>query len=157
MLPTVMAEPEPPVFMKAWVAFLRAHSRVVAAVSRELEAACGIPLTWFDVLFQLSVAPGGQRRMLDLADAVLLSKSGLTRLLDRMEEAGLIARTAVPGNRRSLHAQLTPSGQQLQRRARQVVRRAVERQFAAHLTEAELETLRDALVRLATGTPAGRQ
>jgi DNA-binding MarR family transcriptional regulator len=95
--------------------------------------------------------------MLELADAVLLSKSGLTRLLDRMEEAGLIARTAVPGNRRSLHTELTPSGQRMQRRARQVVRRAVERQFAAQLTEAELETLCDVLGRLAACPQPSRQ
>ena len=142
-----------PLFMKAWLAFLRAHSRLVGGVSRELEAACGIPLAWFDVLFQLSVAPEGRLRMLDLADAVLLSKSGLTRLLDRMEEADLIVRTAVPGDRRSLHAALTPAGRKLQRRARAVVRRAVERQFARPLSQAEQAVLRDALGRLAATTP----
>jgi DNA-binding MarR family transcriptional regulator len=143
-----MAEVEPPLFMEAWMALLGAHSRLVTAVSRELEAACGIPLAWFDVLFQLSVARDGRLRMLDLASAVMLSKSGLTRLLDRMEEAGLIARTAVPGDRRSLHAQLTPAGQELQRKARPVVRQAVERRLAARLREPEVRTLRDVLRRL---------
>src|SRR5437660_9406383 len=149
-----MTEAEPPLSMKAWVALLRAHSRLVPGVSRELEAACGIPLTWFDVLFQLSVTSEGRLRLLDLANAVLLSKSGLTRLLDRMEAAGLIARAAVPGDRRSLHAQLTPTGRELQRKARLVVRRAVEREFAQHLSEAELMMLRDVLGRLAARTPS---
>ena len=58
-----MTEAEPPLSMKAWVALLRAHSRLVPGVSRELEAACGIPLTWFDVLFQLSVTSEGRLRV----------------------------------------------------------------------------------------------
>src|SRR5262249_57520857 len=95
--------------MQAWVALLTAHTRVVSAVSRDLEAACGISLAWFDVLFQLSVAPDCRRRMHELARALLLSKSGLTRLVDRIEEAGLVARASVHGDRRSLYVELTPA------------------------------------------------
>lgn len=134
----------PPLFLQAWVAFLTAHARVVPRVSDGLEAACGIPLTWFDVLHQLRRAPGGRRRMHELAAAVLLSKSGLTRLIDRIEEAGLVARAAVPGDRRSLYVELTPAGRRLALEARGVVERLVEERFAAHLSDAELAGLRAA-------------
>lgn len=138
-----------PLFMEAWVTFLGAHSRAVGRVSEDLEAACGISLSWFDVLFQLSVAPQRRLRMQELARAVLLSKSGLTRLVDRMEEAGLLARMAIPGNRRSVRVQLAPAGRRLQRKARLVVRRSVEQHFAAQLRHDELATLRSALARVA--------
>jgi len=140
---------DPPLYIQAWVAFLSAHARVVSGVSRELETACGIPFTWFDVLFQLSVAPESRRRMHELARVVLLSKSGLTRLVDRIEEAGLVSRTAVPGDRRSLYVQLTPAGRRLQARARPLVQRSVADHFARHLTDEELAMLHDALGRIA--------
>jgi DNA-binding MarR family transcriptional regulator len=139
---------DPPLFMRAWVGLLRAHARAVAQVSRDLEARCGIPLTWFDVLFQLSCAPYERLRMHELAGALLLSKSGLTRLVDRIEEAGLVARAAIPGNRRSLHVQLTLAGRELQHKARPIVQEIVAEHFGRHLTDAELATLRDALVRI---------
>ena len=140
---------DPPLFLEAWVAFLTAHARVVPRVSQELEAACGISLAWFDVLHQLSLAPESRRRMHELADAVLLSKSGLTRLVDRIEDAGLVARAAVPGDRRSLHVQLTPAGLALVERARGVVQQRVAAHFGLHLSDADLTTLRDSLARVA--------
>jgi DNA-binding MarR family transcriptional regulator len=145
---------DPPLFLQAWVAFLTAHALVVPRVSQELEAACGISLAWFDVLHQLALAPEGRRRMHELADAVLLSKSGLTRLVDRMEEAGLVTRAAVPGDRRSLHVQLTPAGRRLVGKARRVVRQIVAEHFGEHLSEAELATLRDSLARVARASAA---
>ena len=143
------ASDDPPLFLQAWVAFLTAHARVVPEVSDALEAACGVPLSWFDVLHQLRRSPGGRRRMHELAAAVLLSKSGLTRLVDRIEEAGLVARAAVPGDRRSLHVELTPAGRRLALQARDVVRGLVDERFAARLSGEELATLRDALGRVA--------
>jgi DNA-binding MarR family transcriptional regulator len=145
-----MAQPaEPPLVLEAWVAFLTAHSRVVPRVSQELEATCGISLAWYDVLFQLSVVPENRRRMQELADAVLLSKSGLTRLVDRLEAAGLVSRATVPGDRRSLYVYLTPAGRRLVGKARRVVRQLVADSFGRHLSDADLATLRDALSRVA--------
>ncbi|MGI8549373.1 MAG: MarR family winged helix-turn-helix transcriptional regulator [Dehalococcoidia bacterium] len=145
-----MSKPaDPSLLLEAWLAFLRAHSRVVPRVSQELEIACEISLAWFDVLQQLSLAPECRRRMTDLADAVLLSKSGLTRLVDRIEAAGLVNRAAVPGNRRSLYVQLTPEGRRLVAKARPAVQRSVADHFGRQLSEAELATLRDSLARLA--------
>ena len=77
--------PNPPLTMEAWVAFLGAHARVVPQVDKDLKSAFGISLTWFDVLYQLSLIPERRLRMQELADALLLSKSGLTRLVDRIE------------------------------------------------------------------------
>src|SRR5262249_43124789 len=126
-----------------------AHTRMVAAVSKELEAGCGISLAWFDVLFQLSVAPDCRRRMHELAGALLLSKGGLTGLVDRVEAAGLVARASVPGDRRSLYVGLTPAGRRLQDKARPLAQRSVAEHFGEHLSAAELATLRDALKRVA--------
>ena len=151
-----MAKPaEAPLFIQAWVALLEAHSRLVPQVSRQLESACGISLAWYDVLFQLSRVPENRLRMHELADAVLLSKSGLTRLVDRIEEAGLIARAAVPGDRRSLYVQLTPTGSRLVAKARRVVERLVAEHFGRHLSEAELVALRDSLAHVARAAAAG--
>ena len=136
------------------MAFLTAHTRVVSEVSKDLEAACGISLAWFDVLFQLSVAPESRRRMHELARAVLLSKSGLTRLVDRIEEAGLVSRASVPGDRRSLYVELTPAGRRLQDKARPLVQRSVADRFGRYLGDGELATLRDALGRVASASRA---
>lgn len=138
----------PPLFLQAWFALLSAHAHLVPRVDKELRSACGIPLTWFDVLQQLHLAPGQRLRMQELADALLLSKSGLTRLIDRIEAEGLVARTAVPGDRRSLFVTLTPAGRSLAAKARPVVRESVENHFGHKLSEKELIVLRDALARV---------
>src|SRR3989440_12398313 len=89
--------------LNAWGAFLTAHKALENILTRELESACGLPLTWFDALAQLRMAPAQRLTMTQLATALLFSKSGLTRLIDRMEGAGLVQRLAPPGGRRSLH------------------------------------------------------
>jgi DNA-binding MarR family transcriptional regulator len=78
--------------LAAWRVFLTAHARAVGAIERDLAAGDFIPLTWYDVLVPLSEAPGGRLRLHELADRVVLSRSGLTRLLDRMERADLLRR-----------------------------------------------------------------
>jgi DNA-binding MarR family transcriptional regulator len=150
--------PEPeqaPLYIQAWLAFLRAHARLIPRVSQELERACGISLAWYDVLFQLSCAPQGQLRMRELADAVLLSRSGLTRLVDPIEAAKLVARASVPGDRRGQHVVLLPAGQELVARARVVVSRSVWDHFGSHLSDSELEALRDALDRVSRAARDG--
>jgi len=134
-----------PVSLEAWLALLRAHADLVARVSAELEAACGISLARYDVLFQLLVAPDDRLRMHELASAVLLSPSGLTRLVDRMEQAGLVARETIPGDRRSLHVRLTAEGKRLVTMARRVVRQSVERHLGRKVDPKRLGALRDTL------------
>lgn len=146
----VPSSPTPPLVIQTWVAFLRAHARIVPQVDHNLKSSCRISLTWFDVLQQLSLAPDQRLRMQELADALLLSKSGLTRLVDRIEKEGLVAREAVPGDRRSLYVTLTQAGHDLVEKARPVVRKSVESHFGSKLSDNELSVLKDAMIRIAS-------
>jgi DNA-binding MarR family transcriptional regulator len=138
---------------EAWKAFLRAQAELISTLDRELEAEQGLPLTFFDVLIQLSQA-GGRLRMSELADAVLLSRSGVTRLVDRMVRAGLLRREQCPEDRRALYAALTPEGARALKKARPVHLRGVAEHFARHLSDEEAKTLAAALGRMST-SPEG--
>jgi len=140
--------------LNAWGAFLTAHKALENILSRELESACGLPLTWFDALAQLRMAPGHRLTMGQLATALLFSKSGLTRLIDRMVEAGLVQRLARPGDRRSLHIALTDAGEEKYRQALPIHLEHVKRHFAAYIEEGEAAAVESALVRMAN---AGRR
>lgn len=134
----------------AWVAFLAAHKRVLERLERELREDQDLPLTWYDVMVHLSAAPDHRLRMQELADAVLLSKSGLTRLIDRMERDGLVARQACPDDRRGTFAELTPAGFERIRRAAPSHLRGVREHFADHLDDDEAALLETLLVRITT-------
>jgi DNA-binding MarR family transcriptional regulator len=131
--------------LAVWRLFLEAHAAVTDRLGRELEERSGLPLTWYDVLVQLAGAPGRRLRMRDLAHAVLLSRSGLTRLVDRMVAAGLVCREAAESDRRGAEAVLTEAGRAALRRAAPVHLRGVQEHFAAHLGEEALPHLREAL------------
>ncbi len=134
----------------AWHAFLVAHAALEPILNRELEAACGLPLRWFDVLTQLHLTPHKRLSMTELANAVLLSKSGLTRLVDRIEEAGLVQRAAAPGDRRSLLIVLTPSGEKTLKRAAPIHEDGIRRHFAAYILDNEAAAVEAALGRIAS-------
>jgi DNA-binding MarR family transcriptional regulator len=140
---------------EAWKAFIRAQADVINTLSRELEAEQGLPLTFYDVLVQLSIA-GGRLRMSELADAVVLSRSGVTRLVDRMVRAGLVRREACPEDRRSLYAALTPEGTRALKRARPFHLRGVAEHFGRHLSDDEAKTIAAALGRIAP-SPDGEE
>jgi DNA-binding MarR family transcriptional regulator len=141
------AEPLTDQQFEAWKAFLRAHVAVLRVLDAELEAEQGMPLTYFDVLIQLSRA-GGRLRMSELADAVLLSRSGITRLVDRMGRDGLVRREPCPTDRRALYAVLTPAGEKALQEALPVHLRGIAEHFARHLSDREAKTLSAALGRL---------
>jgi DNA-binding MarR family transcriptional regulator len=143
--------------LAVWADFLRFHATVTDILGRELAERGGIPLTWFDVLLQLNAAPGGRLRMQDLASAVVLSKSGLSRLVDRLTDAGLVVRTTCPSDRRGTFAEITADGRSALRRARPVHLQGVAEHFAAHLDQGQLATMGEALVTLlhAHGIPTG--
>jgi DNA-binding MarR family transcriptional regulator len=138
--------------MAAWRAFLEAHARVTDVLARELRDEESLPLAWYDVLVQLQEAPDHRLRMQELADAVLLSKSGLTRLVDRMEREGLVRRSACPDDRRGILAELTDAGLETLRRTSTTHLRGVQQHFAAHLDDEEAELLARTLGRLASPT-----
>ncbi len=123
-----------------WKLLLRTHAVVLAKLEHHLQIEHGVPLSWFDVLAQLSLA-GGQLRMTELAQAVLLTTSGLTRLLDRMERAGLILRQPCEDDRRGQWAILTEEGQQTLARTTPGHLRQVARHFLAHLDQDDIGAL----------------
>ena len=135
--------------LNAWGAFLTAHKALENILSRELESACGLPLTWFDALAQLRMAPAQRLTMGQLASALLFSKSGLTRLIDRMVQAGLVQRLARPGDRRSLHIALTDAGEHKYRQALPIHLDHVKRHFAAYIEDDEAPAVESALMRMA--------
>jgi DNA-binding MarR family transcriptional regulator len=133
--------------LDAWRAFLRAQSELIRTLDRELEAEQGLPIAFFDVLAQLTQA-GGRLRMSELADAVLLSRSGVTRLVDRMERDGLVKREHCPTDRRAMYTTITPVGKRALAKARPVHLRGVAEHFGRHLTDEEAKTLAAALGRI---------
>src|SRR5437763_13481366 len=102
----------------AWRGMLRVHSARVKALDAELMATHGLPLTSYEVLINLQAAPGRRRRMAELADGVLLSRSGTTRLVDRLERDGLLERSICDSDGRGCFAVLTDKGEELLARAR---------------------------------------
>ena len=117
-----------------------------------------LPLEHYDVLLCLKRAPGGGQRLRlsELAEAVTLSRSGLTRLVDRLEKAGLLRREACPTDRRGAFAALTPKGAGALRRTWPAYARAIQEHFARHLSDEEAGILARASGRILRGltTPA---
>jgi len=133
--------------LDAWRVFLRAHSELIRVLDRELEAEQGFPITFFDVMAQLNQA-GGRLRMSELADAVLLSRSGVTRLVDRMERDGLVKREHCPTDRRAMYATITPEGKRALAKARPVHVRGVAEHFGRYLSDEDAKRITAALGRM---------
>jgi DNA-binding MarR family transcriptional regulator len=123
--------------LAAWRGFLQTYAVVVRELDAELQAAHGLPMSSYDVLVTLESAPEGKLRMRELADRVLLSRSGITRLVDRMEREGLIERRDCPDDARGLLAVLTDSGRQRLEAARPTHLEGVRRRFLAALSQDE--------------------
>jgi DNA-binding MarR family transcriptional regulator len=140
--------------LAAWAAFLRAHAAVKANLERELLAERNLPLTWYEVLLHVD-GYGGELRMQELARSVLLSKSGLTRLVDRMEAAGLVLRRTCESDRRGAFVGITPKGAAALRAAAPVHLRGITEHFATHLSDEELRVIRVAMERIATAAEGG--
>ena len=134
--------------MAAWRAFLTAHARVTALLEADLVRERGLPLSWYDVLLQLREANGQHLRMTELAEAVLLSKSGLTRLVDRMCIEGLVERSPDAEDRRGRWVQLTTKGRTRLREAAPVHLRGITEYFTGHLTADEAGALAATLERI---------
>jgi DNA-binding MarR family transcriptional regulator len=134
--------------LSAWRSFLRAHTALTRELDAELVAAHGLPLTSYEVLLFLAEAPGGRMRMSELAESVLLSRSGLTRLADRLAGYGLIERARCTEDARGWFAALTPKGREVFDEARHTHLDGVRRLFVASFSEDELATLGACLERL---------
>ena len=130
-----------PAELAAWRGLLRVHSALVKALDAELLDAHGLPLMSYEVLINLQAAPGRRRRMAELADSVLLSRSGTTRLVDRLEREGLLVRDTCSSDGRGCFAVLTDEGEALLARARPTHLDGVRERFLRHFSGDELETM----------------
>ena len=137
--------------MEAWEAVLRTVGSLLKIFERELKEAEGLPLPWYDVLIQLSAAPHGRLRMQALADSVVLSRSGLTRLIDRMEKAGLVAREHSTEDRRGYHAVLTEEGGRVFLLAKPVHERGIYEHFTRHLDDVDARAVVAAFTKVRQG------
>jgi len=132
----------------AWRALITAHATVVEKIERGLLEAGLPPLGWYDVLVELSAAPDCRLRMHELAWAVVLSRSGLTRLVDRVEKAGLLRREPDPSDRRGAFAVLTGEGRIMLRQMWPVYAVAIAEHFGRHVSDEEAHVLTEALSRV---------
>ena len=132
-----------------WRAFLRAHAQLIRTLEAELAQAADLPIASYDVLVQLAEAPEHRLRMTDLADRVLLSRSGLTRMIDRLEREELVRREPVPDDARGMYAVLTRAGVDRLRAASHVHLPGIGAHFVQHFNRRELDRLGQLLGRLA--------
>ncbi len=153
-LPSVNPATLTPVELAAWRGLLRVHGALVRELDAELRATHDLSLHEYEVLLVLSQAPDGRMRMSDLAAAVLLSQSGLTRLVDRLARAGSVERTRCKDDRRGLNAELTGAGLSRLERARPTHLASVRTSFLDQFDDAELGTLADLWERFLPGATA---
>ena len=151
-----VAEPLSERELGAWRGLLRTHALLVKRLDAELEAAHGLALTSYEVLLHLSHAEERKMRMCDVAESVLLSRSGLTRLIDRLERDGFVSRVSCADDARGAYAQLTDAGHAKLREAQHTHLEGVREHFLRHFGDSELDLLGDAWNRVAgTGAPNG--
>jgi DNA-binding MarR family transcriptional regulator len=132
----------------AWRSFLTAHAALINQIERELAEAGVVPLSWYDVLFALYEAHGQRLRMNELASAIVLSRSGLTRLVDRLEAEGLLARERSASDRRGAFAVLTEKGVEAMREAWPVYAKGINEHFARYLSDEEVSMMSEAFQRV---------
>jgi DNA-binding MarR family transcriptional regulator len=136
--------------LDAWVAFLRAHAAITRELSAQLQRRHGLTLNDYEVLLHLSRAEGGRMRRVDLAQSVILTASGITRLLDGLERSGLVGKETCASDRRVSYAKLTPAGDAKLREAGRSHLLDIDELFLGRYSGSELATLADLLSRLPT-------
>jgi DNA-binding MarR family transcriptional regulator len=142
--------------VRAWRGLLRVHATLSKALDAELEAAHDLPLTSYEVLMHVADAEGERMRMCELAESILLSRSGLTRLIDRLERDGLVCRTTCSSDARGAFACLTPAGRAKLDAARATHLAGVRRLFLQHFGPEEQEVLASFWERILPGAAATR-
>lgn len=130
--------------LRTWRLFWEAATALGDVMDAELQQEAGLSLRWYDVLVHLEDAPAGLP-MAELADQILFSKSGLTRVVDSMEAAGLVRRERKEGDRRVVLVSLTDAGRAAMEHARRFHRHHIQLLFAQHLSDAEVRVLDRAL------------
>jgi DNA-binding MarR family transcriptional regulator len=144
------------VAVATFVRLLRVHAAITRGLSSELQAEHGLTINDYEALLLLSRAEGGRMRRVDLASELLLTASGITRLLEGLEQCGLVTREACEADRRVIYAVLTAEGRRRLERAAASHVAAVRELFEAHLDDDELDRLSELLGRLpGAGAAAG--
>jgi DNA-binding MarR family transcriptional regulator len=134
--------------LRAWRGLLRAHACLAKRLDAELEQAHGLPMSSYEVLGHLGEAAGGRMRMCDLAEQAGLSRSGLTRLVDRLERDGLLERCSCDHDARGAYACLREAGRERLQEARVTHLQVIRQQFFSHFSEGELSLIADTLERI---------
>src|SRR5271155_6170271 len=148
--PETLCEEDPSeVVQRAWRGLLRAHAGLAKRLDAELEQAHRLPMTSYEVLHHLEHSSGGRMRMCDLAEQAQLSRSGLTRLVDRLEREELLERCSCEHDARGSYACLTETGRARLREARGTHLAVVKEHFLSRFSESELSLLADMWERIA--------
>jgi DNA-binding MarR family transcriptional regulator len=153
-----MAKSSPPTDPRgrAWAWLLAAHATLLESIEKRLAAEGLPPLGWYDVLWELEKADGGRLRMHELAHRVVVSRSNVTRLADRLEAAGLIAREDCPDDRRGAYCVLTGAGRAMRRRIWPVYASEIDALWSSHLSRTEGRIIDEALRRIVGSARAGK-
>ena len=122
--------------LDTWKAFINAHDRITRQINADLSVADLPDLTVYDALWALRTGEGGRRRMGELGEAVVLSRTAIVRLVDRLEAAGLARREPVPEDRRGSYVAITTAGKAMLKRMWPIYSAGIERLFATHATKA---------------------
>lgn len=130
----------------AWGRLLLTHKELIARMDQELRDRHGLRLDWYDILLQLN--RGGRMRMHELAEATLFSRTDCTRIVDRMERAGLVVREAATEDGRGVYAVLTAAGKLKLRRAAATHLEGIQRLFGSNLEESEVAAIESGLARV---------
>ena len=139
--------------LEAWRAVVTSHAAVTDRVQRALTAADLPPLSWFEILWAVKRSPDGRPRMSELAEWLTLSRGGITKLVDRLQEAGYLDRASCSSDRRSLHAELTPAGEKMLEEMRLVYEGEIDRHLAT-LTVEESQQITSSLQKVTGSTCA---
>lgn len=137
----------PSIKVRAWRELMHVHAKVTVAIDETLRENVGIPGSWYEALVEIAFA-GGTMRMKQFADETTLTKSGATRFVDRLERAGLVARTLCPTDRRVFQLSLTEEGDRIQKSADPYVLEVIDDLFADHLDDDEALAILAALSRM---------
>jgi DNA-binding MarR family transcriptional regulator len=150
-----MATIQSPIRLESWVSFLRAHAAITRELSVQLQREHGLTLNDYEVLLHLSHADGFRLRRVDLAERVILTASGITRLLEGLERSGYVTKEHCASDARVSYAKLTDTGREKLRAAGVTHLRGIDELFVGRYSGSELATLADLLSRLPmTGSEA---
>jgi DNA-binding MarR family transcriptional regulator len=138
----------PPIRLEGWVSFLRAHAAITRELSAQLQREHGLTLSDYEVLLHLSHADGGRMRRVDLAQQVLLTASGITRLLEGLQRAGFVSKETCASDARVSYAKLTDEGRAKLQTAAVTHLRGIDELFVSRYSGSELATLAELLSRL---------